>query len=115
MPFIGSSDELWINGLYDAICTIIVFPFLVYIGASGKLKSKTSERLSKFLGDISYPLYMVHYPFMYLFYSWVWKNGLTFSEVWPVAIVLLIGNILLAWIILKIYDIPVRKYLSKRS
>ena len=114
MPFIGDDDKLWMNGLYDAICTIIIFPILVYIGASGTIKSKFSERLCKFLGDISYPLYMVHYPFMYLFYSWVWKNELTFTEVWPMAIVLLFGNILLAWIILKLYDVPVRKYLAFR-
>ena len=115
IPFIGNRDQLWMNGLYDAICTIVIFPILVYIGASGTLNSKTSERVCKFLGDISYPLYMVHYPFMYLFYSWVWKNGLTFAEVWPIAIVLLFGNILLAWIILKLYDVPVRKFLVKRS
>jgi peptidoglycan/LPS O-acetylase OafA/YrhL len=114
MPFIGNSNQLWMNGLYDALCTIVVFPILVYVGASGKLNSKSSERVCKFLGDISYPLYMVHYPFMYLFYSWVWKNELSFAEVWPMAIVLLFGNILLAWIVLKLYDMPVRKFFSKR-
>ncbi|MDD4777613.1 MAG: acyltransferase [Fermentimonas sp.] len=114
MPFIGNTDQLWLNGLYDAVCTIVVFPILVYIGASGYLKSKASERVCKFLGDISYPLYMVHYPFMYLFYSWVWKNGFTFTDVWPVALLLLFGNLFLAWVILKVYDVPVRKYLAYR-
>lgn len=114
MPFIGNSNQLWANGLYDAICTIIIFPILVYIGASGKINNKFTSKVCKFLGDISYPLYMVHYPFMYLFYSWVWKNGYTFTEVWPMAVVLLFGNIILAWIILKFYDVPVRKFLAKR-
>jgi peptidoglycan/LPS O-acetylase OafA/YrhL len=114
MPFVGNSNQLWINGLYDAVCTIIIFPILVYIGASGTINNKFSTKVCKFLGDISYPLYMVHYPFMYLFYSWVWKNELTFAEVWPMAIVLLFGNIILAWIILKFYDVPLRKFLAKR-
>src|SRR5690606_34643084 len=70
MPFIGSEDKLWLNGIYDAVCTIIIFPALVYIGASGVTNRKITTSVCKFLGDISYPLYIVHYPFMYLFYSW---------------------------------------------
>ena len=114
MPYVGNEDKLWMNGLYDAICTIIVFPVLVYSGASGVAKSRISNQLCKFLGDISYPLYMVHYPFMYLFYSWIWENELAFNEVWHIAILLLFGNILLAFAAMKLYDMPVRKYLFKR-
>ena len=114
MPYIGNSDTPWLNGIYDAVCTIIIFPILVYIGASGKITDKGTTGVSKFLGDISYPLYMVHYPFMYLFYSWVWKNELTFAQTWPVALLLVFGNILLAYLCLKLYDEPVRKYLTKR-
>lgn len=113
MPYVGFGDKLWINGLYDAICTIIVFPILVYIGACGVLNSKVSSNICKLLGDISYPLYMIHYPFIYLFYSWIWKNELTFTQTWPIALLLLFGNILLAFILLKIYDIPVRNILTK--
>ena len=114
MPYIGGSGTHWMNGLYDAVCTIIIFPILVWIGASGVTTDRTTTRACKFLGDISYPLYMVHYPFMYLFYAWVWKNELTFAQTWPVVLVLLFGNILLAWLTLKFYDEPLRRVLSKR-
>lgn len=114
MPYIGNSETLWMNGLYDAVCTIVLFPILVWIGASGLAVNKATIRTCKFLGDISYPLYMVHYPFMYLFYAWVWKNDFTFVQTIPVALTLLFGNILLAWFTLKLYDEPLRKYLSKR-
>ncbi len=114
VPYIGGPDSLWMNGLYDAVCTIVIFPALVYLGASGKTSGKASEKLCRFLGDISYPLYMVHYPFMYLFYAWVWKNGFTFSQTWMVAIGLFVGNIVLAYVLLKIYDEPVRRALAKR-
>lgn len=114
MPYIGNGEAPWMNGIYDALCTIVLFPLLVWLGASGLTTDKTTTRVCRFFGDISYPLYMVHYPFMYLFYAWVWKNELTFTQVWPVALVLLFGNILLAWLILKLYDEPLRKYLSKR-
>ncbi len=114
VPYIGGPDSLWMNGLYDAVCTIVIFPALVYLGASGKTSGKVSETFCRFLGDISYPLYMVHYPFMYLFYSWIWKNGYTFSRTWMVGVGLFVGNIVLAYLLLKIYDEPVRRALAKR-
>jgi len=113
IPHIGGEKKLWMNGIYDAACTIIIFPILVYLGASGKTADKSSAKICKFLGDISYPLYMVHYPFMYLFYAWVWSENRTFVQVWPVTLALFFGNVLLAYGCLKLYDEPVRKWLSK--
>lgn len=114
VPHIGSADATWQNGIYDAVCTIIVFPCLVYIAASGKTTDKVSSAVCKFLGDISYPIYIVHYPSMYLYYSWLWKNGYTFSQTWPVALGLFFGNIILAYACLKLYDEPVRRWLSRK-
>ena len=114
VPHIGGTEALWMNGIYDSVCSIIIFPILVYLGASGKTTDKGTSRICKFLGDISYPLYIVHYPFMYLFYAWVWGEKLTFSYTLPVALGLFFGNILLAYLCLKLYDEPVRKWLSKR-
>ncbi|MCM1566037.1 MAG: acyltransferase [Dehalobacter sp.] len=114
MPYIGNGEAPWMNGIYDALCTIVLFPLLVWLGASGLTTDKATTRVCRFFGDISYPLYMVHYPFMYLFYAWVWKNELSFAQAWPVALALLFGIIVLAWLVLKLYDEPLRKYLSKR-
>ena len=64
------------------------------------------------MGAISYPVYIIHYPAMYLFYSWVWGNGLGFEEVWPTCIGIFVGIITLAWLAMKYYDIPVRRRLT---
>lgn len=113
LPRIGS-ETLWMNGIYEAFCVILVFPLLVYIGASGKTTNEATTRLCKFLGDISYPLYMVHYPFLYLYYAWVKNGNLTFQQSLPEAIAFVFGSILLAYLCLKLYDEPVRKFLAKR-
>ena len=114
MPRIGGAEHLWMNGLYDTMCCVVFFPVLVWFGASGKSSGKFTIRICKFLGDISYPLYMVHYPFIYLYYAWVKNNNLTFQESLLGAAGVVVGSILLAYICLRLYDIPVRKYLTNR-
>ena len=114
MPYVGNGEALWMNGIYDSVCAILIFPMLVYLGASGKTTDNHSARICKFLGDISYPLYMVHYPLIYLYFGWVKKENLTFAEAWPEAVALVVGSIVLAYISLKLYDEPVRRYLTKR-
>ncbi len=113
VPRIGGEEHLWMNGAYDAICAIILFPLLVLLGASGKTTDKTTTKICKFLGDISYPLYMVHYPFIYLYYAWVKNENLPFGESYLGATALFFGSIALAYLCLKLYDEPVRRFLAK--
>ena len=113
VPRIGGAEHLWMNGIYDSLCCIAFFPLIVFLGASGKTTDKYTVRICKFLGDISYPLYMVHYPFIYIYYAWVKNNNLTFGESLPGAVALVVGSIVLAYACMKLYDEPVRKYLTK--
>ena len=108
----------WINGLYDALVVILIFPSLVWIGASEIHIGKTVKHVSRFLGNLSYPLYAIHYPFMYLFYAHIGFSGDLVSinklqDVWLEALLLPIGCVILACICYKYYDLPVRKWLSK--
>lgn len=113
VPRIGGTEHLWANGLYESICVLLLFPLIVYLGASGKTTDKITTRVCKFLGDISYPLYMVHYPFIYLYYAWVKNNNYTFEESLPGALAVFFGSIILAYLCLKLYDVPVRKFFTK--
>ncbi len=113
-PYVGSSDGLpsmW-NAAYDIFCTLFLFPAIVWIGACGTTTDRFSTTTCEFLGRLSYPIYIVHYPIMYLFYAWVWANGLTFAQVWPVCIALFILITVLAWLALRFYDEPIRKRLG---
>lgn len=115
VPFLEGTESFSRNGVYEAFCIIIAFPILLWIGASGSTTDNRSTKICKFLGDISYPLYVVHYPFMYLFYAWLIKNQLyTFGETWQVALGVYAWNILIAYLCLRLYDEPVRKYLANR-
>ena len=116
MPRVGGSnaENFWMNGLYEALSIIIIFPVIVYLGTSGTIKNKRLESICRFFGDISYPVYIIHYPFIYIFTAWVVDNHKTIAEAWPVGLLLLVGSIILAYVFLKTYDIPVRKWLTKK-
>lgn len=114
VPRLGGAEHLWMNGIYDFVCCAIFFPLLVFLGASEKKIKKHTEKVCKFLGDISYPLYMVHYPFIYLYFAWVKNNELTFEDsIWG-AVGVMVASLVLAYTCLKFYDIPVRRYLTNR-
>jgi peptidoglycan/LPS O-acetylase OafA/YrhL len=102
------------NGLYDSLCIIIVFPLIVYLGASGELRGKFATRICKFLGDISYPMYIVHYPLIYIFTAWAVNKNVPIQNAWPAGLLVLISSIAIAYASLKLYDIPVRKWLTNR-
>lgn len=115
VPYLEGTEQLCTNGIYEAFCIIIVFPILLWLGASGTTTDKKSTAICKFLGDISYPVYVVHYPIMYLFYAWLIKEELyTLGETWQVALFVYVLSVVLAYLCLKLYDEPVRKYLAKR-
>ena len=114
VPFIDGGSPMSLNGIFEAVCIICIFPFIVWLGASGTTTDKTSRRICRFLGDISFPLYIVHYPLMYAFYMWLIKTELyTFSQTWPIAISTMACSICIAWLSLRFYDEPVRKWLKK--
>lgn len=92
-------------GVYDAVVAIFVLPLVVMLGARATSESDATYR---FLGDISYPLYAVHVPMLVMV-------GRFFNESSRAGA--LIGAscaVVTAWSLLKIYDEPVRKYLSSR-
>ncbi len=114
IPRIGGSSHLWANGLYDSLSIIIIFPLIVLLGAGGTLTGNAATRLCKFLGDISYPIYITHYPLIYIYTGWVYDNKPTAQKAIAFGLLVLLGSIALAWACLKLYDEPVRKWLTRK-
>jgi len=114
MPRIGGSEHLWMNGLYDSIIIIFIFPLIVYLGASGEVKGRWASKICKFFGDISYPIYITHYPIIYIYTGWVSNHKIPFREAFPVSLLVLISSVTLAYLCLKLYDEPVRIWLKRR-
>lgn len=115
-PFIQYKPQnISINALYEVVCVAFISPFIVWIGACGSATDSYTGRLNKFLGDISYPLYIVHYPIMYIFYKWLIKNEYySLEQTWIVPLIVIVSSIILAYITLKLYDEPVRRWLTSK-
>ena len=115
VPYLAYDKAISINSLYEVICIAAVFPFIVWLGACGKSENKITSRINSFLGEISYPLYIVHYPIMYVFYKWLIENQkYTLGETFVVSLLVIVSSILLAYACLKLYDIPVRRWLTRK-
>lgn len=114
-PYVGSTSEPSIlNALYDLAATLLLFPLIVYIGACGSTTDRFSTATCSLLGQTSYPVYIIHYPAMYLFYAWVWNNAVTPAEALPVCAVMLPAILLAAYAALRLYDQPLRRLLSRK-
>ena len=118
MPWLGlgtEGDSRWTNGLYEAFCILVCFPIIVAIGAGSSVKGGKSEAINKFLGDISYPIYITHYPLIYMQMSWAesHKDAPLGMHIF-VAVSIFFLAIGLAYAALKLYDLPIREWLRKK-
>lgn len=114
MPRIGGSTQLWQNGLYDSLSIILIFPLIIYLGASGDIKGRLAGKWARFLGDLSYPIYITHYPLIYIYTGWVHDHKYKIQDTYGTAILVFVSCIALAYVSLKAYDEPVRGWLNRK-
>ena len=118
MPWMGLGTEgesRWTNGLYEAICILVCFPFIVAMGAGSSVIGAKSSAINKFLGEISYPIYITHYPLIYMQMSWVdsHKDAPLGTHIF-VSVCIFVLAILVAYGAYRLYDLPVREWLKKK-
>ncbi len=113
MPCIGGKQGV-ADGLYQALCILLLFPVIVLAGAGSKTTDARSTAVCKWLGGISYPIYITHYPLIYMQMDWAVQHQ--DAPLWQhvaVALGVLVMAILIAWGLQKAYDEPVRKWLTE--
>ena len=108
IPFSGK-----FNYIIDPLVVIFLFPLLVTFGAGAQVNAAT-RKICKWSGELSYPLYMIHYPFIWLFMSYVEKEK---PGVPQMTLIMITGTailILLAYLVLVYLDAPLRQYFKNR-
>ena len=102
------------DGAYNAFCILIMFPLIVSMGA-GSLVTGKSVKVCKFFGEISYPLYITHYPLIYMQLAWAHSHAQApLAMHICVAVSVFALAIGMAYACLKLYDLPVRDWLKRR-
>ena len=114
VQYITSEGTISLNSLYEVVCIALIFPAIVWMGACGN-SSGLTDKINGLLGELSYPLYIVHYPVMYLFYAWlIEKHFYSLEDTLLMPVIVVAVSIALAYACLKLYDIPVRKWLARK-
>jgi len=112
-PVFPAVGALKLNGLYEAACVLILFPAVIVAGRHSQ-GGAAAVALCKRAGRLSYPLYITHYPFVYLYMNWIagrqgagWTTG-------AVAVALLLFTVLFAIVADAGWDVPIRRRLRPR-
>lgn len=101
------------NWISEPLVVLFYFPLLIALGAGATLNPGL-KKVCLFSGNISYPLYMTHYAVLWMFgnYYISHKPGtIQLAFIIISALVLLVGA---AYLVMVVYDIPVRKYLTDK-
>ncbi|MCR4030792.1 MULTISPECIES: acyltransferase family protein [Flavobacterium] len=102
-----------LNWIAEPLVVLFYFPLLISLGAGAVLKPGL-EKICIFSGKISYPLYMTHYAFLWMFGNYYTNYKPQTSQlvlIVTASVVLLVG---FAYLVMVIYDIPLRNFLNKK-
>ncbi len=112
-PCIGGKQGIQ-DGIFQAVSILAIFPIIVLAGAGSVTTNRWSTKVCKWLGDISYPIYITHYPLIYMQLAWAEKHSDAplYMHIAVAAGVFFLA-VLIAWALLKVYDEPVREWLKE--
>jgi peptidoglycan/LPS O-acetylase OafA/YrhL len=113
LPRVGPEAMPWVNGLYECAILILLLPLIVLVGAGSQPVSRFGEKACDFLGALSYPLYLVHYPIHCVFFGWLGDHKPVWSVKLPVAIGVYAASVLLGYAVMRFVDTPIRQRLAR--
>ena len=112
-PHMNGHENAIEDGIYQAVCIFFLFPFIVSMGAGSHVTGR-SAKLCEWLGKLSYPVYITHYPIMYMQMAWAEKHkDLPLSTHIFLSVCVLILSVCVAQAWLKLYDEPLREWLKE--
>ena len=97
----------WGVPVRDLAATFVILPLIVVLG----LGRDSEGRLAALLGDISYPIYVLHYPLL-LVIAALHQTSLSRCNVHILAAITIMLTLVLAILSSRFYDKPVRRRLS---
>lgn len=106
-PTLPDVGGVRLNGLYEAACVVLLFPAILVAGAHAAAGAGMT-RLCRASGWISYPLYITHFPFLYVYSNLVLVRQAPAEVTRVVAVALVPFLLLVAWAAERWWDEPIR-------
>jgi len=111
---VGAGAQGAANGLFEALMVMLVFPAIVWLGAHSA-GPPWRNHLCSWLGRLSYPLYIIHYPFVYLLWDLAVLGHPSALALHRALVWTFPAMLALATAVMLVYDEPVRRWLSRRT
>lgn len=112
---LGGPEHLWVNGVFELLAITVVFPLLLLLGAGvGTSDDGKVAKTCVFFAELSYPLYMSHYPLMAILGWWArtYSGEYSMSVVFTVQIAVYLLLIGFAYLVMRFWDRPMQSLLG---
>ncbi|HVY90356.1 MAG TPA: acyltransferase [Hyphomonadaceae bacterium] len=101
----------WLPGVHDFVVVTLIWPAILVIAINARPPTAFGPAW-EFLGEVSYPLYAIHSPLLILAAPFV---PAVMPARWLAAAVIVASCTLLAWLVARFYDAPLRRLLRLQT
>jgi peptidoglycan/LPS O-acetylase OafA/YrhL len=112
-PILPPVGGVKVNGLYEAVCVVLLFPAIIVAGRHSEA-GRGMIGLCKASGRISYPIYITHFPFLYVWMNYVANGKPSQAQLAGIGVALVPFLLLVAWAAYALWDEPIRMRLKAR-
>lgn len=109
LPKLGGVE---LDAIYDFACVAILFPAIIVLGIHSE-RTGWRAALCRASGRISYPIYITHFPFAYLFLNLALTQKAPLNVLVPTGLGLFVFMVMFAWLAARYWDEPIRGRLGR--
>jgi len=113
VPTLPTVSGIRLNGLYEAACVVLLFPAIIIAGRHSEA-GRGMLGLCKVSGRLSYPIYITHFPFLYVWMNFVANDHPSQLQLVGIGVALVPFLLVVASAASTFWDEPIRAWLQAR-
>ena len=101
------------GGWFDIGAVLVVFPVILLVASRAPV-SRRLDPLWRQFGLLSYPVYVLHYPFVFILSKMLHLSHAGIAASWLMGLATIVLVVILSALANRFYDVPVRAWVSGR-